>query len=116
MQTDLARLGTASDLLLLHHPCATEADTAKAYRALEKALSANLTRSIGVSNLNASQLAGLLSASSVVPAVNQAALHVGLHDDVTINFCRERGITYQAYSPLGGYATASNSHAMSTGL
>jgi diketogulonate reductase-like aldo/keto reductase len=99
---DLLRLGVVPDLLLLHHPCAAAEDTAMAYRALERALSAKLTRSIGVSNLNLTQLAGLLSASSVLPAVNQAKLHVGYHDDSTILFCQVHQITYQAYSPLGG--------------
>lgn len=29
-------------------------------------------------------------------------MHIGRHDDATIKFSQAHGITYEAYSPLGG--------------
>lgn len=72
------------------------------YAGLERALELNLTRSIGVSNFGSSQLAEILETAKVVPAVNQCPMHVGGHDDDTIAFCKHHGISYMAYSPLGG--------------
>ena len=39
--------------------------------------------------------------TKVRPAVNQCCLRVGVHDDAAIALCREHGIVYQGYSPLG---------------
>ena len=41
--------------------------------------------------------------TSIVPAVNQAQMYVGLHDDAAIARCKQLGITYESYSPLGPY-------------
>ena len=41
------------------------------YAGLEQALAQNLTRSIGVSNFDAAQLAVLAKTATITPAVNQ---------------------------------------------
>jgi len=109
---EVAILGKPVDLLLLHWPCATLEDTVKAYRGLEEALDDGLTRSIGVSNFNASLLEQMLRTVNVKPAVNQCSHSIGAHnsshlpeyggDELTAEFCADHGIVYQAYSPLGG--------------
>merc|ERR1712039_572166 len=46
-------------------------------------------------------LEGLLKTAKTKPAVNQAQMYVGHHDDSTLKYCREQQIQYMAYSPLG---------------
>ena len=116
---NLALLGPSPpDLTLLHWPCDTAEQTLTAWRGLEAALVAGKTRSIGVSNFNATLLRELLPQMKVKPAVNQCGHSVGHHtasqtapsqrqgygggDDATVAFCAEHGIQYSAYSPLGG--------------
>ena len=98
------------DLMLLHWPCATMEETVRTYRALEKFAQAGRARSIGISNFNASAIEGLYAAGlTVPPAINQCGFSIGNHnhsllgrDLATLAKCREKGITYSAYSPLGG--------------
>lgn len=88
------------DLTLIHNPrgC-TGPQIMATYDALRQARVANQTRAIGVSNFDASQLALLLT-QDPPPAVNQCSMSIGNHDDVTIKFCIDHNIRYQAYSPL----------------
>jgi diketogulonate reductase-like aldo/keto reductase len=103
LERDLRELGVAVvDLALLHWPCTDMAQSIAAYRALEAFQRAGKARAIGVSNFNSSQLAALLAAATVPPAVNQCEFSIGDHDDATLAFCARHGITYEAYSPLGG--------------
>jgi len=109
---DIKLLRKPVDLLLLHWPCDEMADTLSAYGAMEEALAAGLTKAIGVSNFNVSSLKQLLVAVKVKPAVNQCGHSIGAHNsshnpalggtDETVKFCQENGISYSAYSPLGG--------------
>ena len=66
-----------------------------------------------MSNFGAALLRELLAdATLAVPAVNQCSHAVGSHnathmpaqggDDATAAFCKEKGILYSAYSPMGG--------------
>lgn len=110
------------DLLLLHGPCSfahppvknASASNNALWHGLEMAKAMGLTRAIGVSNYNATELANLRGAS---PAVNQCQMSVNTshiylpvpypapHDEETIQYCREHNITYQAYRILGGCPT-----------
>jgi hypothetical protein len=56
-----------------------------------------------VSNFRVEHLNDLAATASVLPAVNQAQMYVGLHDDASIARCAELNITYESYSPLGPY-------------
>ena len=83
------------DLVLHHFPCALggEKGNVEIWKGLEMALEQNLTRSIGVSNYVQKDLEPILNLNSVVPALNQAQMSVGSHDDdwtpghVKITFC-----------------------------
>ena len=110
-EIDLRLLGLDRvDLMLLHWPCDTMADTVKTYRALERFQQAGLARAIGISNFNASAIDALYAAGlRVPPAVNQCGFSIGGHshsalgrDIATLRKCEELNITYSAYSPLGG--------------
>ena len=90
IKTDLAQLGLEYvDLLLIHSPgspresvkkpgcggpCKNAAERRATYTALEQALAANLTRSIGVSNFNAEQVKEILATATTPPALNQVIL------------------------------------------
>ena len=72
-----------------------------AWPGMERTLEIGLTRSVGVSNFGAAELAELEGAASIGPAVNQVEFSAleyrrGLLDD-----CARRGIVLEAYSPLG---------------
>jgi len=110
----LATIGLSYvDLLLLHWPCDSMDESVRAYKELEPLVGVT-ARTIGVSNFNASYLAEFLPRVSVTPAVNQAGFSVGAShsarapvslwgdDEQTIAACEAAGITYSAYSPLGG--------------
>jgi diketogulonate reductase-like aldo/keto reductase len=106
VKTDLAQLDvSAVDLLLLHDPgLANEtATTAALWQGLQDALRAGLTRSIGVSNFNSTQLDELVAqpTTTTAPAVNQIAMGVGgARPEATLAACARHRITPQAYWTL----------------
>eukprot|EP01062_Namystynia_karyoxenos_P008748 TRINITY_DN1308_c0_g1_i1.p1 TRINITY_DN1308_c0_g1~~TRINITY_DN1308_c0_g1_i1.p1 ORF type:complete len:302 (+),score=132.54 TRINITY_DN1308_c0_g1_i1:89-907(+) len=101
VQEDLKQLAVSQlDLVLLHWPSGNSAADAAQYQGLERALSMNLTRAIGVSNFNQAQIEGLQY--KVKPAVNQCEMNVKKHDDATIAYCQKEGIAYEAYHAMSG--------------
>ena len=60
-------------------------------------------RNIGVSNFSINNLKHLMSSPTfkVVPAVNQVELHPRLPQPELVQWCKERNIQIEAYSPLG---------------
>ena len=122
VRVNIAQLGVKHvDLVLLHAPCRfalhpvadpTASDNAL-WRGLMAAKSLGLTRAIGVSNYNSTELAAL---EGDVPAVNQCQMSIVpdnvhsagwpmppiAHDDATIAYCAAHGITYEAWRVLGG--------------
>merc|ERR1712130_1003884 len=69
--------------------------------AMEKLVEKGLTKSIGLSNFNSVQIADVLEKGSVKPVTNQVECHPYLGQAKLFDFCKERGITITAYSPLG---------------
>ena len=91
------------DLLILHQALPGEFElTVGAYKALEKLLAEGKVRAIGVSNFMPDHLAGLLEATSVVPAVNQIEVHPYFRQSELLAVNAEHGIVSQAWSPIGG--------------
>jgi len=116
IKLDLAQLGLDYVDLILHHGPSTRGSGSSAscnakacaadkgsWSALETAYHQKLTRAIGVSNYCQSCFECLLSSATVVPAVNQIALHVGMGDDPAglVSYTASKNILVQAYSPLG---------------
>jgi hypothetical protein len=60
----------------------------------------NLTRAAGVSHYTQADLEPLLALGKGAPAVNQCEMCVGNHDDATMAYCRQAGVTYEAFGPL----------------
>jgi 2,5-diketo-D-gluconate reductase A len=91
------------DLLILHQALPDEFElTISAYQALEKLLADGRVRAIGVSNFMPDHLAGLLAATSVVPAVNQIEVHPYFRQSELLAVDTEHGVLSQAWSPIGG--------------
>lgn len=76
-------------------------DFVTTYKAMEKLLTTGKTKAIGVSNFNIRRLNELLPQVSVVPAVNQIEAHPYLSQKDLFQFCKDKNILIEAYSPLG---------------
>lgn len=86
------------DLYLVHWPVAGRyKDT---WRALETLYGEGKVRAIGVSNFLRHQLEDLLDTAKTVPMVNQMEFHPYLQRPELQAYCREKGIQYEAWSPL----------------
>lgn len=68
---------------------------------MEEMVTAGLTKSIGVSNFNKSQVQRLLDNSTIKPTNVQVEVHVYFQQHDLINFCKENDIVVTAYAPLG---------------
>lgn len=86
------------DLLLLHFPVTFLRK--KAWLELEQIQAADKAKSIGVSNYTIRHLEDMKSYAGIVPAVNQVELHIFLQQPELVEYCRERDIVIEAYSPL----------------
>ena len=108
------------DLYLIHSPLAfargdnpwprnedgtikydTEIHPTTTWLAMEKLVKKGLAKSIGLSNFNSEQIKDVLEKGSIKPVTNQVECHPYLGQAKLLAFCKERGITITAYSPLG---------------
>jgi len=88
------------DLYLIHWPVPSRDLYVETWRALEKAKSDGLARSIGVSNFTSAALERLIAETDTVPALNQIELHPRLPQNELREFDARHGIATQAWSPL----------------
>lgn len=86
------------DLYLIHYP--VTATRLAAWHDMEKLLESGRVKAIGVSNFTIKHLEELISNSHVVPAVNQVEFHPYLYQKDLLEFCNDKGIALEAYSPL----------------
>jgi diketogulonate reductase-like aldo/keto reductase len=105
----LAKLGLDYvDLFLIHSPQpwgdfrgGDYADgNLQAWKALEEAYRAGKIRAIGVSNFLQTDLEDILNHSTVAPHVNQILVHPGNTPSELIQYCLDKDIRVQAYSPI----------------
>ncbi len=96
------------DLFLIHWPNPApyrkdnwEKHLQETWRAFEDAYKAGKVRAIGVSNFYQKHLQVLEKTQTVAPMVNQIHLCPGDHDDELVEYCRQRDILLEAYSPFG---------------
>ena len=73
----------------------------EAWRALEDACKAGKLRAIGVSNFQNADIENILKSCTVAPMVNQILAHVTNTPQALIQYCREKEILVEAYSPIG---------------
>lgn len=86
------------DLYLIHWP--VKGQYIDTWRALEKIYKEGRVRAIGVSNFLQHQLEELLEVAEIVPMVNQMEFHPYLVQQDLLDFCANKGIQYEAWSPL----------------
>lgn len=99
------------DHLMTHFPCdwnetperCNKARRQEEWQALEELMKQGKTRSIGVSHYCKQHIDDILEIATILPSINQVEWHVGSGDvDEVIDYCREKGIFFQSYSPLCG--------------
>ncbi len=94
------------DLYLIHWPANArnfnnwQKTNAETWRAMEELLEEGKIKSIGVSNFWPEHLEALLDSAKIKPAVNQIEFHPGYWQPETTQYCKDKGIVLQAWSPL----------------
>jgi diketogulonate reductase-like aldo/keto reductase len=99
LEKTLKRLGLEYvDLYLIHWPLPLA--NARVWRQLELLQERGRARAIGVSNFGRDRLARLVGSAARVPAVNQVQFSPYHYRRRLLDYCREQGIVFEAYSPL----------------
>lgn len=88
------------DLVLIHWP-SRDLPVAETIASLNHARSRGAARHIGVSNFTVGLLREAWAASDAPLVTNQCEYHPYLRQDAVIGACREWGMAFTAYSPLG---------------
>ncbi|HBR12203.1 MAG TPA: aldo/keto reductase [Chryseobacterium sp.] len=95
------------DLLLIHWP-ANEKQfanwkeiNAETWKAMEELYKTGVVKSIGVSNFMVPHIKALLESAEIIPAVNQIEFHPGYTQPKVVDYCKEKGIAIEAWSPIG---------------
>jgi diketogulonate reductase-like aldo/keto reductase len=104
------------DLYIIHAPWPWSAigkdcreGNIAAYKALEVIYKSGRAKAIGVSNFSVSDLENVINHTEIVPHVNQIGFFIGNNQKETDDFCRERNILIEAYSPLAiGHALSNH--------
>ncbi|MFX1584057.1 MAG: aldo/keto reductase, partial [Promethearchaeota archaeon] len=68
--------------------------------ALEEAYNDGKLRAIGLSNFEKADIDNILEFCSVKPMVNQILAHISNTPKELIQYCQEKGILVEAYSPI----------------
>ena len=90
------------DLVLIHWPVPDQDLYVETWEAFIEMRDEGLMRSIGVSNFNEDHLDRIITATGVVPALNQIELNPELQQPKMRAANAKRGIVTQAWTPLGG--------------
>ena len=99
LENSLRRLGVDYvDLYIVHWP---EGGPTWAWPGMEAALQRRLTRSVGVSNFDVTELESLFAEASVPPVVNQIQLSPFEYRRALVDAARQHSVQLEAYSPLG---------------
>jgi 2,5-diketo-D-gluconate reductase A len=88
-----------ADLVLIHRPPSSGAGE-PIWEGLIRARREGLAREIGVSNYSTEQMDAITDATGERPAVNQIEWSPFGHSSAMLDYCRDRDVLIQAYSPL----------------
>ena len=104
----LEKLGTDYvDLFLIHWPNPLEyrsswqKTNAETWKAFEELYEAGKIRAIGISNFRQHHIDELMKSAKIPPMVNQIRLCPGEIQSELVEYCKNRGMLLEAYSPLG---------------
>ncbi|XP_050356431.1 aldo-keto reductase AKR2E4-like [Nymphalis io] len=93
------------DLYLIHSPenlaSIQEYDYLNVWKGMEDVKKLNLTRSIGVSNFNSSNINRILANSEIVPSVNEVEVNPTYTDIDLVAYCQSLSIAVLSYAPFG---------------
>ncbi len=91
------------DLFLIHWPMPMfyGGDFISTFKAMEDFVASGEAKSIGVSNFETYHLDKLMGGTDIKPAVNQIEIHPYFQNREVANYCQERGIAVESWSPLG---------------
>jgi diketogulonate reductase-like aldo/keto reductase len=99
LEGSLKRLGIDQvDLYLVHWP---KGGALRAWPGMEQALKSGHTRSIGVSNYSAAELAQVISSGMVPPVIDQVQFSVVEYRRGLLEAAERQGIAIESYSSLG---------------
>ncbi|MDP9079604.1 MAG: aldo/keto reductase [Bacteroidota bacterium] len=71
------------------------------WRAMEKLVDGGRCRAIGLSDIGLKELIPIYEAARIKPAVVQVEAHPYLPETELLEFCKEKGIVFLAFAPLG---------------
>ncbi|XP_050353385.1 aldo-keto reductase AKR2E4-like [Nymphalis io] len=116
LKESLGKLGLEYiDLYLIHFPIAEKDDGSpdnvdylETWQGMEDAKALGLTKSIGVSNFNATQIDRLIANAKVLPVVNEVEVNPTLTQEPLVSHCHKLGIAVMAYSPFGFTVSRNN--------
>lgn len=95
----LERLGLEYvDLYLIHWPIPLMPATL--WKTMEKIYKDELARAVGVSNYGISEIEAVLESAKIPPMVNQVKCSPWDFNKELFDYCREKNIAFEAYSPL----------------
>ena len=83
---------------VLYDPCVTLLDT---WRAMEKLVEDGRCRAIGLSDVGLNELLPLYESARIKPSAVQVESHPYLPERELLKFCKEKGIVFLAFAPLG---------------
>lgn len=86
------------DLYLIHWPKGQR--SVESWKAMEELYEKGLVRAIGVSNFLVHHLKEFLPECKMVPAVNQVEFHPELIQPELLEYCKNKGIQPEAWSPI----------------
>ncbi len=107
-ETSIKTLGVDYvDLYLIHAPWPwsdrggdyTEGNI-QAWKAMEEIYKSGRAKAVGVSNFNVKDMQAILDNGTITPAANQIRFFIGSTQNEVTEFCQEKGILIEAYSPL----------------
>ena len=86
------------DLYLIHWPVPFM--SRKIWKTLERVYEEGLARAIGVSNFSIGDIEKLHGYARILPMANQVEFNPASHDLKLVEYCKEKNIVVEAYSPL----------------
>ena len=96
----LKRLGLDYvDLYLIHWP--VKGKYVESWKKMEKIYRSGKARAVGISNFNIHHIEDILAVNDLVPAVNQCECSPELTQVELANYCKQKGIIFEPWSPLG---------------
>ncbi|MCL2609331.1 MAG: aldo/keto reductase [Treponema sp.] len=96
----LKRLGLDFvDLYLIHWP--VPGKYVESWKHLETIYKSGKTKAIGVSNFHIHHLEDIFAVSDIVPALNQCECSPELTQVELADFCKNKGIRFEPWSPMG---------------